>query len=99
MFPLAGVINENFSKSDHRPIMVNTRYLENVEAARLARKKMFEAKWLLEESFDEIVSAAWESAHVHGPSDFATRVKKVHLALHAWDMQTLKEPRRCLKEL
>jgi hypothetical protein len=60
---------------------------------------MFEAKCLLEESFDEIVSAAWESAHAHGPSDFATRVKKFHMALHGWDMQTLKEPRRRWKEL
>jgi hypothetical protein len=60
---------------------------------------MFGAKWLLEENFDDIVSRAWARAQSDDPRSIAHRLNEVHKALHAWDMQTLKEPRRRLREL
>ncbi|KAK1661707.1 hypothetical protein QYE76_049866 [Lolium multiflorum] len=61
--------------------------------------KMFEAKWLLEESFDDIVGGAWEEASSGGPTSLAQKLQAVHQALHAWDCKVLGEPTRRLKEL
>jgi phage host-nuclease inhibitor protein Gam len=60
---------------------------------------MFEAKWLLEESFDDIVGGAWEEASAGGPTNLAQKLHAVHQALHAWDRRVLGEPKRRLKEL
>jgi hypothetical protein len=62
-------------------------------------KKMFEAKWLMEDSFDDIVGAAWERAQSDGPGNLAQKLREVHLAQHAWDERVLGEPKRRLKEL
>jgi hypothetical protein len=99
MFPMAGALNENFSKSDHRPIIVNCQFYENVEERAARGRKMFEVKWLLEENFDDIVSKAWNRAQSKGPRSIAQKLNEVHRSLHAWDMQTLKEPHRHSREL
>jgi hypothetical protein len=96
---MAGALNENFSKSDHRPITVNCQFYENVEERTAGGRKMFEAKWLLEENFDDIVSTAWNRAQLEGPRNIAQKLNEVHRSLHAWDMQTLKEPHRHSREL
>jgi exonuclease III len=55
LFPLAGVINEDFWKSDHRPITVDSEHFDVAQIRAGGGKRMFEAKWLIEESFDDIV--------------------------------------------
>jgi hypothetical protein len=52
---LAGVINEDFWKSDHRPITVDSEHFDVAQIRARGGKRMFEAKWLIEESFDDIV--------------------------------------------
>ena len=41
---------------------------------------MFEAKWLIVESFDDIVGKAWEEVHVYGPGNLAQKLGAVHQA-------------------
>jgi hypothetical protein len=98
-FPMAAVIHEDFWKSDHRPIMADTEYFDAGQVRNNGTKKMFEAKWLLEESFDDIVGGAWEEASSGGPSTLAQKLQAVHLAMHAWDRRVLGEPKRRMKEL
>jgi hypothetical protein len=97
-FPMAMVIHEDFWKSDHRPITVDSEYFDNNQMRSSGTKRMFEAKWLAEESFDDIVGAAWERAQVNG-SNLAQKLGVVHTALHVWDRRVLGEPKRRLKEL
>ena len=55
LFPLAAVIHEDFSRSDHRPIVVDLQYLSSATVAQPSGKKRFEARWLMEESVDSVV--------------------------------------------
>jgi hypothetical protein len=96
---MAAVIHEDFWKSDHRPITLNTEYFDSEQVWNNGTKKMFEAKWLLEESFDDIVGGAWEEASAGGPTNLAQKLHAVHQALHAWDRRVLGEPKRRLKDL
>ena len=50
------------TKSDHRPVLVDTEYYVGVEAQNPNPSKRFEARWLNEPSVDEIVKGAWEKA-------------------------------------
>jgi hypothetical protein len=99
MFPLAGLIHEDYKKSDHRPITLDSTYLESANNPRLIRKKFFEARWLLEESFDSTVNEAWASAQLNGYGSLAEKLQDVHAALHVWDREILKKPRQRLDEL
>ena len=60
---------------------------------------MFEAKWLIEESFDDIVGMAWEDTQASKSMGLAQNLGAVHSALHAWDRMVLGELKRRLKEL
>jgi hypothetical protein len=57
-FPRSMVVHEEFWKSDHRPITVVCEYVDDNQMRAVGRKKMFEAKWILEESFNDIVGTA-----------------------------------------
>jgi hypothetical protein len=37
---------------------------------------MFEAKWLMEDSFDDIVGASWERAQGGGPGNLAQKLQR-----------------------
>jgi hypothetical protein len=56
-FPHASLINSETSQSDHRPILVDTEYLSNTHAI-LNGPKRFEARWLQEDTVEEMVKAA-----------------------------------------
>jgi hypothetical protein len=43
-FPLAMVVNEDFWKSDHRPVTVDCEYMDEDQLRSYSGKKMFEAK-------------------------------------------------------
>jgi hypothetical protein len=76
MFPIEGVVNEDFGKSDHRPILV---YTEPVES---------------------IIQTAWDKAKlIHAEASLSDHTTEVHEALHSWDKNVLKGPRRRLREL
>ena len=92
------MIHGDFLKSDHRPIVVDTEYQNNVRGTPLVRKQFFEARWLVEETVDDVVGQAWAAAN-SGQGGLAQKVREVHSALHAWDRQVLKEPRHQLRRL
>jgi hypothetical protein len=59
----------------------------------------FEARWLCEESVENIIETAWEKAKVlHAEASLSAHTKEVHEALHLWDKEILKGPRRRLRE-
>ena len=98
MFPHHGVTNEEFYKSDHRPILIDTIYSERVQTMRCEAPKKFEAKWLCEESVEGIILDAWERAKDREPT-LSGRTAEVHEELHRWDKNVLKGPRTRLKKL
>jgi hypothetical protein len=98
-FPMASLINEDYSKSDHRPISLDTEYLADVQAARPRGRKRFEASWLMEQEFDEVVGLAWAKAQQEFQGNLAARLRSVHQSLHEWDRNTLKQPKTRLAEL
>jgi hypothetical protein len=60
MHPEAAVQHLEYMRSDHRPILLDTEYQAIPSNQHYTRK--FEAKWLKEESFNEVVKQAWENA-------------------------------------
>jgi hypothetical protein len=98
-FPLCRVENGEMTKSDHRPVTVNTEYLANTHAINPGIKR-FEARWLQEETVDLIVQNAWDRARAMGLNhDFMHKTAEVHRELHAWDRRELKVPRRRIDQL
>lgn len=58
LHPLVGLTNLEMEKSNHRPICLDTHYLSGVAATTQRRERRFEAKWLAEETVEEIVRTA-----------------------------------------
>lgn len=97
-FPSATLVNGEMSKSDHRPLIINTDGAE--VALGGLRRKQFEARWLSEEMVAEIVHAAWQRAAMHGQGPtFMQKTRSVHEELHTWDKETLKAPVKRMKKL
>lgn len=65
LFPHASLINRETSRSDHRPILVDTEYLSTSHAITNG-PWIFEARWLQEDTVEEMVKAAWERAKARG---------------------------------
>ena len=47
------------TKSNHRPLVLDTDYLGGLHERARTGKKRFEAWWLKEETVEEIIKAAW----------------------------------------
>ncbi|KAK1648056.1 hypothetical protein QYE76_065861 [Lolium multiflorum] len=100
MFPLAGVVHEDFGKSDHRPILIDTERLAGIQTQYSKAPLRFEARWLCESSIESIIQTAWDRAKLlHTGNSFREQTKEVHEALHEWDSTVLKGPRKRLREL
>jgi len=86
------------TKSDHRPIVVDT---EGVVVPHVGeRKRQFEARWLSEATVNEIVCTAWERANLPGAGPtLMQKTRQVHEDLHTWDREVLKAPVRRMKKL
>ena len=100
-FPRTVVINEEHVHSNHRPIVLDTEYLDGKIFKRPeGRVKQFEARWMKEETVTGIVKASWEKAKLAGigPS-LADRTRIVHIDLHTWDWETLKGPKVRIRKL
>jgi hypothetical protein len=89
LFPLSGSVNEGMTKSDHRPVLIDTTFHEGVEAPNPKSGKRFEARWLNEPSVDEIVRGAWERAKESNQRLINT-LADMHTDLHEWDREILK---------
>jgi hypothetical protein len=99
LFPNESLINCETTRSDHRPLLVDTEYLVGTHDQHV-REKRFEARWLSEDSVEEMVKAAWERAKLKGEDpSLMQKMSDVHSKLHDWDRKILKGPARKLKEL
>jgi hypothetical protein len=97
MHPGALVQHLDYVKSDHRPIMVDTEY--QVIPNRRHKVRRFEAKWLRESGFNDVVQEAWSAASNASPvGGVLGKLGHLHEALHAWDEQVLKKPNKRLKK-
>jgi hypothetical protein len=96
MHPGAIVQHMDYTKSDHRPIILDTDY-QNMEPQSREGPRRFEAKWLREKGFRETVQQAWASAAVASSGGVLGKLAHMHNALHAWDRAVLKEPKRRLR--
>ena len=95
MHPHAVVLHLDYIRSDHRPILLDTEYYQPSVHVR-SGKKRFEAKWLHESGFIEEVQRAWNEA---GLGDGVLgRLGRMHAALHAWDNNILRKPKRRLRK-
>jgi hypothetical protein len=64
LHPMATLVNSEMTKSDNRPLVVDTEGGDVVQCGEM--KKQFEAHWLSEATVNEIVHTAWERANKHG---------------------------------
>jgi hypothetical protein len=100
LYPHATLINSEMTRSDHRPIVMGLTYLADHHEGERGRKKRFEARWLQEDTVEEMIKATWAraSARGEGPS-FLDKVREVHEDLHKWDKDVLKNPVKRMADL
>jgi hypothetical protein len=67
MHPGATLDHLEYTKSDHRPLLLDTKG-QVINQGRRPHAKRFEASWLQEKDFQERVQQAWESASVADPT-------------------------------
>ncbi|XP_071680424.1 uncharacterized protein [Lolium perenne] len=71
---------------------------DNMPAQPNHGPKRFEAKWLQESTFRDVVQKAWLAAGSDGPSGgVLERLGRVHEAMHEWDAKVLKKPKKRLR--
>lgn len=96
LFPQAALQNLEFNHSDHRPLLVDTDYYAQPAASpNNVQVKRFEARWLREQNFNEIVMEAWnEAAADPTVTTIYEKLKKMHNRFHDWDQRVLKKPKK-----
>lgn len=100
LFPHAALINSEMTRSDHRPIVMDTNYLREVSGGEVVIRKKFEARWLQEDTVEEMVKTAWARAKARGDGPkLMEKVADVHEELHRWDKEILKGPSKRLLDL
>ena len=67
MFPNARLVNSEMVKSDHRPLIVNMDFLGGANEQLHKSLKRFEARWLKEETVEEICSISMGESFVSRP--------------------------------
>ena len=82
IFPNMSVLHDEFNKSDHRPILIDTEYLGGLQYSGPIGLHRFEARWLREESVDSIVEAAWERTKSRPGATVAQATSEVNKSLH-----------------
>jgi hypothetical protein len=96
MHPGATLQHLGYTKSDHRPILLDTEY-QAVGSSQRAGPRRFEAKWIREEGFRSAVEQAWANAGTDATGGVLSKLSRMHDALHAWDKSILKKPKRRLR--
>ena len=67
-FPDFWVINGDPRHSDHRPVVVTTEQ-GAIEAVTRDTTFRFEARWMQEDGFDEVIKKAWEESWAEGAGE------------------------------
>lgn len=100
MFPNAVLVNGETMKSDHYPLSVDTEFSGSQQTQTFVSPRRFEARWLKEDTVQEVVQTAWVRASAQNrDSALMSRVNQVHKELHEWDREVLKRPAYCIKRL
>jgi hypothetical protein len=85
-----------YIRSDHRPILLDTE-AQQVQLNNHKGPRRFEAKWLREPQFREVVEHAWgEVGHQSG--GVLGKLNKVHAIMHAWNDSVLKQPKKKIRQ-
>lgn len=93
MHPGGMVQHMEFSRSDHRPLLLDTEFQSIPNNARSSSQR-FEAKWLHEKKFNEVVEQAWEAAKSNAADvGVLGKLAQLHQSLHDWDGRFLKRPK------
>jgi hypothetical protein len=83
MHPGASVQHLSYIRLDHRPILLDTDY-KPADQIQRAGPKRFEAKWLHEKGFRELVEKEWEKVNSTAPADgVLAKLSILHSAMHA----------------
>ena len=61
LFPNANLEHCNFNHSDHRPLLVDTDFYQGTTPIQEGPKR-FEARWLREANFSDLVQEMWDKA-------------------------------------
>jgi len=76
---------------------MDTQYLNPPDRCA---KKRFEARWLQEDTVEEMIKAAWARAKARGQGpSFSEKVNEVHEELHKRDRDVLKAPAKRISDL
>jgi hypothetical protein len=97
MHPGAILQHLQWTKSDHRPILLDTNY-EPLASLKKNGPKQFEEKWLKENQFRQEVVQAWEAANLGNDDGVLACLGRMHTSLHAWDNRILKKPKGRLRK-
>jgi hypothetical protein len=77
---------------------MDTHYLAPTQGR--SGNKRFEARWLQEDTVEEMIKAAWARAKARGEGlSFSEKVNDVHEELHKWDREVLKAPAKRISDL
>jgi hypothetical protein len=98
LFPNACIEHCNFNHSDHRPLLLNIDFYV-IQSSTQGGPKRFEARWLREEQFPDLVQDTWERMKndpaVPGVFD---KLARMHSVFHDWDQRVLKKPKKRLRK-
>jgi hypothetical protein len=94
MHPAAVLQHLDFIRSDYRPILLDTDYQSDLLQIRTGPRR-FEARWLRERGFQEVVEKAWAEA-ASNTNGVLSKLNQVHAFIHEWDFAVLKQPKRRL---
>ena len=63
------------------------------------RPLRFEARWLREDRFSEIVKEAWDKANADSAlSNIHEKLNRMNSEFHDWDQRVLKKPKKRLRK-
>jgi hypothetical protein len=97
MHPDVVLTHLEYTRSDQRPILLDTDY-QPIVSSNKNNLKRFEGRWLKEEGFREEVQRAWDVAGLAATNGVLAKLNHMHQALHTWDNKVLKRPKRCLRK-
>jgi hypothetical protein len=96
MHPATVLQHLDFIRSDHCPIMLDTDYQSDLLQRRTGPRR-FEAHWLRERGFKEVVEKAWAEA-ASNTNGVLSKLNQVHAFIHEWDFAVLKQPKKRLRK-
>jgi hypothetical protein len=94
------VKNGDPEHSDHRPVVVSVvRSNRPVWTGNRGVNKRFEARWLMEEECETMVTNAWGLAAARGEVNIMGKLKTVSKELHSWSRDVLGDLQNRIKNL